>query len=54
MPRLLPSVAMMMSHTDASAALPAKQYPDTTATVGTTPDSSAASRNVGMSSWATA
>ena len=49
MPRLASGVAMITSQAPASAALPAKQYPDTMATSGTWPDSSAVSRKVGTS-----
>ena len=53
MPMLALRVAMITSQQPSSAALPAKQRPDTTPTVGTSPDSLAMPTKVWQSSPAT-
>ena len=50
MPMFESSVAMTTSHAPSRAALPAKQYPELMATVGTTPLSRAIDENVGVTS----
>src|SRR3954449_11719547 len=50
MPMLLPLVATTTSQTPTSAAFPAKQYPETTATVGPRPAGRAIVVKVGTSS----